>query len=231
MRFPDGEVEGGGMNGSQGAGYPQAKNPRIGPVGLMASRAPAEMMADECRAEFAAAFEAFDPRPKIVVDYDQRVLWCCDDAPRLLDGPMPLCIREDMLIIDDDELRGEFVEFLHNVGPDVQRKLVRGKAKRHWAVLWAWRPASWDRAICVLVSPSLPVRDIVSSGMASELKLTNAEVRVLKEFAELNSPKQIARDLGVSLSTVRSHMKQIHAKASVTTSLQLLRLTHTFCSG
>jgi DNA-binding CsgD family transcriptional regulator len=54
---------------------------------------------------------------------------------------------------------------------------------------------------------------------------------VLKEFAELNSPKQIARDLGVSLSTVRSHLKQIHAKAAVTTSLQLLRLTHTFCSG
>ena len=68
------------------------------------------------------------------------------------------------------------------------------------------------------------------SGLAGELKLTNAEVRVLKEFAELNPPKQIARDLGVSLSTVRSHLKQIHAKAEVTTSLQLLRLAHTYCS-
>ena len=62
-------------------------------------------------------------------------------------------------------------------------------------------------------------------------QLTNAEARVLKEFAELNSPKQIAADLGVSLSTVRSHLKQIHAKAAVTTSLQLLRLAHTFCSN
>nr|WP_166179268.1 helix-turn-helix transcriptional regulator [Altererythrobacter segetis] len=198
---------------------------------MMASRSPAEAMADECRVEFAAAFEAFDPRPKIVVDYDQCVLWCCDDAPRLLDGPMPLCIRKGKLIVDDDELRSEFVEFLHNVGPDVQRKLIRGKAKRHWAVLRAWKPAHWDRAVCVLASPSLPLRDIVACGLAAELKLTNAEIRVLKEFAELNSPKQIARDLGVSLSTVRSHLKQIHAKASVTTSLQLLRLTHTFCSG
>jgi DNA-binding CsgD family transcriptional regulator len=200
-------------------------------VALMASRAPAEAMADECRAEFAASFELFDPRPKLVLDYDLHVLWCCDDAPRLLDGPMPLRIRKNTLIVEDDELRGEFVAFLHDVGPEVQRKLIRGKAKRHWAVLWAWKPVSWDRAICVLVSPSLPVRDIVASGLASELRLTKAEVRVLKEFAELNSPKQIARDLGVSLSTVRSHLKQIHAKASVTTSLQLLRLTHTFCSG
>ena len=85
--------------------------------------------------------------------------------------------------------------------------------------------------MCVLASPSLPLQDIVECGLARELKLTQAEIRVLKEFAELNSPKQIARDLGVSLSTVRSHLKQIHAKASVTTSLQLLRLTHTYCSG
>ncbi len=188
-------------------------------------------MADECSAEFAAAFEAFDCRPKLVVDYDQSVLWCCDDTARLLDRPMPLCVRKGKLIVDDDELRQEFVDFLHNVGPDVQRKLIRGKAKRHWAVLRAWKPAHWDRAVCILASPSLPLQDIVACGLASELKLTNAEIRVLKEFAELNSPKQIARDLGVSLSTVRSHLKQIHAKASVTTSLQLLRLTHTFCSG
>jgi DNA-binding CsgD family transcriptional regulator len=219
------------MNGSQNAGFPRAEYTRIGPVAMMALRAPAEAMADECRAEFAAAFEAFDPRPKIVVDYDQRVLWCCDDAPRLLDGPMPLCIRKGKLIVDDDELRGEFVEFLHNVGPEIQRKLIRGKAKRHWAVLRAWKPAHWERAVCVLASPSLPLQDIVACGLARELNLTNAEIRVLKEFAELNSPKQIARDLGVSLSTVRSHLKQIHAKAAVTTSLQLLRLTHSYCSG
>jgi DNA-binding CsgD family transcriptional regulator len=203
----------------------------IGRVRMMAVAASAEALADECSAEFAAAFEAFDPRPKLVVDYDQRVLWCCDDTPRLLDGPMPLCVRKGKLIVDDDELRQEFVDFLHNVGPEVQRKLIRGKASRHWAVLRAWKPAHWDRAVCLLASPSLPLRDIVACGLARELKLTNAEVRVLKEFAELNSPKQIARDLGVSLSTVRSHLKQIHAKASVTTSLQLLRLTHTFCAS
>lgn len=213
------------------AGFPRTDGSRIKQGELMAARAPAEAMGVECRAEFAAAFENLDPRPKLVVDHDLQVLWCCDDAERLLGAPMPICIRNGKLIVDDDELRRDFVDFIHAVDPQVQRKLIRGKAKRHWAVLWAWKPASWERAVCVLVSPSVPVRDIVASGLAKELNLTNAEARVLKEFAELSSPKQIARDLGVSLSTVRSHLKQIHAKASVTTSLQLLRLTHTFCSG
>lgn len=191
---------------------------------------PAADMAEESRAQFAAAFEAHDPRPKLVVDYDQSVLWNCEQAPLLLDGPMPLCIRKGKLIVDDDELQSEFVDFLHNVGPHVERKLIRGKAKRHWAVLRAWKPSQWDRAVCVVAHPSLPLQDIAESGLAKELKLTRAEVRVLKEFAELSTPKQIARDLGVSLSTVRSHLKQIHAKACVTTSLQLLRLTNTYCS-
>src|SRR4029079_7050565 len=106
---------------------------------------------------------------------------------------------------------------LSTVARVVQTKLIRAKAKLHGAVLRAWKPAHWDRAVCVLASPSLPLEDIVACGLASELRLTKAEIRVLQEFAELNSPKQIARDLGVSLSTVRSHLKQIHAKASVTT--------------
>ena len=218
------------MNESHGAGCPRTNNSRIGRARLMASAVPAVGMADAYRAEFAAAFNALDPRPKIVVDDGQRVLWCCDDARRVLESPLPLHIRKGRLTVDD-ALRPGFVEFLRNAGPDVQRKLLRGQSQRHWTLLRAWKPPHWQRAVCVLASPSRPLVDIVASGLAGELNLTKAEVRVLKEFAELNPPKQIARDLGVSLSTVRSHLKQIHAKAAVTTSLQLLRLTHTYCSG
>ena len=229
MCFPGWGPEG-GMNESHGAGFPRTNNPRIGRAGLMAFAVPAETTADSYRAEFAAAFAALDPRPKIVVDDAQRVLWCCDNARRLLESPLPLSIRKGRLIVDD-ALRPGFVEFLNKARPDVQRKLLRRPGQRHWALLCAWKPPRWHGAVCLLASPSRPLVDIVASGLAGELKLTNAEVRVLTEFAELNPPKQIARDLGVSLSTVRSHLKQIHAKAAVTTSLQLLRLTHTYCSS
>lgn len=230
MRFRGLAHDKGGKHGSLGAEFPLRSRARIEPIAMKASALPVDDMAAECREQFAAAFEAHDPRPKLVVDHDQTVLWSCDNAERVLAGPMPLCIRKGKLIVDDDELQREFADFLHNVGPVTERKLIRGKAKRHWAVLCAWRPDQWERAVCLVASSSLPLQDIVASGLARELKLTNAEVRVLKEFAELSTPKQIARDLGVSLSTVRSHLKQIHAKASVTTSLQLLRLTHTYCS-
>jgi DNA-binding CsgD family transcriptional regulator len=177
-------------------------------------------------------FDSYDHRPKLVVDHDGSVLWACANAARILAGSaMPLCIRKGKLILDEDELRGEFIEFLRDAGPQPARKLIRSKTKRQWAVVRAWKPDHWTRAVCLLASPSAPLEDIVASGLAGALKLTKAEVRVLREFAELSAPKQIAHDLGVSLSTVRSHLKQIHTKASVATSMQLLRLTHTFCSA
>jgi DNA-binding CsgD family transcriptional regulator len=197
----------------------------------MAAPENSRLSAAICRAEFGSALGDFDHRPKLVVDYDQVVLWSCDDAQKILVDPMPLRLHRGKLLVDDEDSRTEFAEFLHNVGPSVVRKLIRGKVKNHWAVVRAWRPAGWEGAVCLLCTPSLPLRDISESGLARELRLTNAEARVLKEFSELNSPKQIARELGVSLSTVRSHLKTIHAKASVSSSAQLLRLTHTFCSG
>jgi DNA-binding CsgD family transcriptional regulator len=184
-----------------------------------------------CQAEFGSALRHFDHRPKLVVDYDQTVLWCCDDAHEILRDPMPLCVKKGKLVLDEEDRRTEFAHFLHNVGPSAERTLIRGKAKRHWVVVRAWKPEDWDGAVCMLCTPSLPLCDVAESGLARELKLTKAEARVLTEFSELSSPKQIAEALGVSLSTVRSHLKTIHAKASVSSSGQLLRLAHTFCSG
>lgn len=186
--------------------------------------------ADECRAEFGSAFESFDSRPKLVVDHDQNVLWCCDDAPQILQSPLPLRVGDGKLIIENRKARGEFVEFLRGVGRGVTRKLVRGKSNRHWIVVRAWKSKSLRDSACIVCSPSMPLRDVVESGLVRELGLTRAEARVLAKFAELNSPKQIARDLGITLNTVRSYLKAIHAKASVTSSIQLLRMVHTFCS-
>jgi DNA-binding CsgD family transcriptional regulator len=180
--------------------------------------------------EFASVRSALDARPKLVVNLDREVLWCCEHSPIILRRPMPVVLRDGSLAAADEELEADLEDFLHDVDTRVTRRLIRGKAKPHWVVLRAWKSSRFERAVCLLCSPSLPMRDIVESGLADELNLTSAEVRVLREFAELRAPKDIAGRLSVSLSTVRSHLKAIHAKAFVTTSTQLLRLVYTFCS-
>jgi DNA-binding CsgD family transcriptional regulator len=45
----------------------------------------------------------------------------------------------------------------------------------------------------------------------------------------MQTPRKIAQDLGISVGTVRSHLKQIYSKAEVESAVQLLRLTHEYC--
>ena len=51
---------------------------------------------------------------------------------------------------------------------------------------------------------------------------------MLDEFARLARPSQIAERLNISLSTVRSHLKQIHTKMSVSSAVHLLRVTRAY---
>jgi DNA-binding CsgD family transcriptional regulator len=81
-----------------------------------------------------------------------------------------------------------------------------------------------------LLNLSVPHRGVDESGLARALRLTAAETRVLDQFARLNSPREIAERMQISLSTVRSHLKQIHSKAGVETAVQLTQLVRGFCS-
>jgi DNA-binding CsgD family transcriptional regulator len=53
---------------------------------------------------------------------------------------------------------------------------------------------------------------------------------VLDLFARLNSPREIAERLQISLSTVRSHLKQIYSKAGVDSAVQLTQLVRGYCT-
>jgi DNA-binding CsgD family transcriptional regulator len=107
--------------------------------------------------------------------------------------------------------------------------LLRAAAKGHWALLEAWQLPLRHRAIGLVCTLSTPVRGVAESGLAEDLNLTRAETNVLDLFAKLRTPSQISEALGVSVATVRSHLKQIYSKAEVESAVQLLRLTGGYC--
>ena len=49
---------------------------------------------------------ALEHRPMLVVDRNFSVLWRCDRTDRLLDRPLPLCVRDGKLVLEDE--LGEF---------------------------------------------------------------------------------------------------------------------------
>lgn len=180
--------------------------------------------------EFERLLGRIDARPRLVVDRDLHVLWQSENVGHLLHPPVPLRIVDGRLATDSDTASIGLTEFLEDAGCECSSLLLRGPSKKHWAMVMAWSPKDHPDAVCLLLNLSVPHRSVEQSGLARALRLTAAETRVLDRFARLNTPREIAEQMAISLSTVRSHLKQIHSKAGVESAVQLTQLVRGFCS-
>ena len=118
------------------------------------------------------------------------------------------------------EWRGEFLD----------RLFLTADGASTWVLAQGWaEERDRERVIFLKFAMSWPFRDVVSSGLAADFGLTRSEAAVLDQFASLKKPAQIAEQLQISVSTVRSHLKQIHAKMGVNSGVQLLRITRAHC--
>lgn len=180
--------------------------------------------------EFERMLGSIDARPRVVIDRDRRVLWRSENAERLLSSPVPLRLSGGRLTTDTVTTANALTEFVEGVGHDCDSTLLRGESRKHWAMVLAWSAHDNPDDVCLLLNLSVPHRGVEESGLARALRLTAAETRVLDQFARLNTPREIAERMHVSLSTVRSHLKQIHSKAGVESAVQLTQLVRGFCS-
>lgn len=196
--------------------------------------------ANSVRSEGAATFDlestfdrwlgSLDARPRLVIDRELKIVWQSNKAAELVRQPVPLQINQGYLAADADANLNELAEFIECVGEECATLLVQGNERKHWAMLMALSPQEDPSLVCVMLNLSVPHRSVEQSGLAKALGLTVCEARVLDQFSRLNSTREIAENLGVSVSTVRSHMKQIHSKAGVGSAVQLTQLVRGYCS-
>ena len=173
---------------------------------------------------------SLDARPRLVIDRELQIIWQSDNAAELVQRPVPLFLEKGFLAADTEQTSIELADFIEVVGEECKTILVRGSEKKHWAMVMALSPQEDPSLVCLMLNLSVPHRSVEQSGLAKALCLTVCEARVLDQFSRLSSTREIADNLGVSLSTVRSHMKQIHSKAGVTSAVQLAQLVRGYCS-
>ena len=58
---------------------------------------------------------------------------------------------------------------------------------------------------------------------ASKLKLTNREEEIIKEMTEGRTYKETAEKLGISINTVKYHVKNIYHKAGASSKVRMIR--------
>ena len=178
---------------------------------------------------FSRRAQAADRSPRLLIDGERTILWQSPDAERLLQPPMPLWIKGERVHAARGSGAKTWPSFVENVGEEGERLLLTGQTPGSWVLVRGWAERFGEhRLIFLKCALSWPFRDVASSGLAKDFGLTRSECAVLDEFARLMKPDQIAEKLNISVSTVRSHLKQIHTKMSVRSGVHLLRITRAY---
>jgi DNA-binding CsgD family transcriptional regulator len=178
---------------------------------------------------FARRARAVDRSPRVLLDGHCNVLWQTADAWRLLQPPLPLWIAGGKVHAAGNSGNRTWPSFIENLGEEGERLLLTGKGACSWVLLRGWAARFDDhRLVFLKCALSSPLRDVAGSGLVRDFGLTRSECAVLDEFARMAKPNEIAERLDISISTVRSHLKQIHTKMSVNSSVQLMRITRAY---
>ena len=179
---------------------------------------------------FVARAAARTRLPRVLIDGHCRILWASTHAAELLRPPLPLVVSDGHLCVTVGGERGRaWSAFVESIVLHEQSHFIPGESSASWVLVRAWEDQhEGKRAVFVECSPSIPLQDVESSGLATEFGLTRGECSVLDQFAQLRRPDEIAEELGVSLSTVRSHLKPVHTKLGVNSSVHLLRITRAY---
>jgi DNA-binding CsgD family transcriptional regulator len=178
---------------------------------------------------FTKRAQAADRSPRMLIDGDCNVLWQSPDAESLLQPPLPMSIKGGRVNATGAVGVKTWASFIDTLGGEGERLLLTGKTAGTWVLLRGWAQHFGEhRLVFLKCAMSWPFLDVASSGLAEDFALTRSECAVLNEFARLRKPNQIAERLNISVSTVRSHLKQIHTKMSVNSSVHLLRITRAY---
>lgn len=178
---------------------------------------------------FSQSATAADCSPRVMIDGHCNVQWQTAHAERLLQPPLPLWIKGGKVHAAGTSGGTSWPSFIENLGAESGRLLLNGTAPGAWVLVRGWAARFGGHRLvyltCVL---SWPLRDVASCGLAQDFGLTRSECAVLDEFARLAKPNEIAERLDISISTVRSHLKQIHTKLSVNSNVQLMRMVRAY---
>ena len=168
-----------------------------------------------------------DPMPRVAVDRDLAVLWANPAARIFLRPPMPLYVEGDRLCFSAEADPARCHEMIRAADRERRRLAIISRDGERCNMFDVWSPGA-DQPVFVKAAVGQPLMDLTAAGLSDQYGLTRAEAAVAQHFMALKSPAQIAEELGVSVNTVRSHIRRIYAKLSVRSQAQFMRIAYAY---
>lgn len=157
----------------------------------------------------------FDPTPRAIIDENLYVLWTNYASKLFCHQSQSVGLRDGKIaILGGERVAGGFpdlvgkatIPFVYCVGGEsgvgcmIRVDPLRSDALRRFALtIYAPRP-------------SHPLHD---ASLNELFRLTPAEGQVLREMTNGRTAQEIAKATGVSVDTIRSHIRSLYAKLSV----------------
>lgn len=173
-----------------------------------------------------------DSRPWFAVNREREIRWTNGAARKSLRPPLPAYLQDNRLHFRERAHEARFAVFFDALDGEPRRLPVAGAQNQGILVLSGCSvDVAGERLAAIDVGLPKPPLSVRESGLAEGFGLTPAESEILEALVLGEVPNTIAARLGLSIHTVRTHIRHVYAKLSVRSQTQLLRLAFAYCGA
>ncbi|MGZ3274194.1 MAG: helix-turn-helix transcriptional regulator [Caulobacteraceae bacterium] len=163
------------------------------------------------------------PYPLALLQKNGRLVWCNAAAMRLLQDASPIVLRNGLLMTRKTTTTSAFRAWLKDLSGEPSFHIVRGAGVQGNVVLQGMTVmGAKDEVVgCRLRSASAPA-EVADLTMA--LGVTPAQSGIVQRMILGSSLEQISEDTGLSITTVRTHLRNVYARLGISSRDELFRL-------
>ncbi len=163
------------------------------------------------------------PYPLALLQKNGRLVWCNAAAMRLLQDTSPIVLRSGLLITRKTTTTSAFRAWLKDLSDQPAFHVVRGGSGQGNVVIqgMAVMGAKDEVVGCRLRSASAPT-EVADLTMA--LGVTPAQSGIVQRMILGSSLEQISEDTGLSITTVRTHLRNVYSRLGISSRDELFRL-------
>jgi len=153
---------------------------------------------------------------RVLVDDTLRICWMSRSAQSLMSGPNSLLIRNGHIRTRENRFDRQLQELIAGASQRVSTCCVHdAKAGEHLVLIAVRLSAPSDNMIGLTLERADGDFPFHLADLPSAFGLTRTESRVAHNLVGGRTAEQTAEDLGVSLETIRTHIKRAYAKLGV----------------